>query len=172
MHGAWRQERCEQQQYVLEYDVRRGAADGDVISFARAGEQRPGRIPGDVSLRLKVAGHAEVRSGGGPEPRTPTRLQRKGRDLHAEIAISLKEALLGFRSSLTHLDGHVVTIRRDERVTAPGTVLRVAGEGLAHADADGVVDDGATGALVLTVRVDFPRQLSEQAAAWAQSALT
>ncbi len=28
--------------------------DGDVLTFARAGEQRPGRIPGDVGLKLQV----------------------------------------------------------------------------------------------------------------------
>ena len=165
------QERCEQQQYVLEYEVRRGMSDGEVISFARAGEQRPGRIPGDVSLKVQVAQHTNVSLDVNGTVRTNTRVRRKGRDLHAEVRVSLKEALLGFRTTLTHVDGHTVSIERRNTVTAPGTMLRIPGEGLVKVDADGVVEAEATGALVLTVQVDFPSQLSEDAAAWAQSAL-
>jgi DnaJ-class molecular chaperone len=58
-------------------------ADDDVITFARASEQRPGMIPGDVKMRLKVQADEQF--------------TRHGRDLHTELRISLREALLGFR---------------------------------------------------------------------------
>jgi DnaJ-class molecular chaperone len=150
--------------------VRRGAADGDVISFPRASEQRPGRIPGDVTLKLKVQSHVDVRVSGARGFVT-TKLKRRGRDLHAEVGITLREALLGFERTIEHVDGHEVVVSRSGRVTPPGATLRVAGEGLAKADEDGIIDEAATGALVLTVRVDFPSEISEEAARWAQQVL-
>ena len=103
------EERCEQQNYKLDFDVRKGMKDGDVVPFARAGEQRPGRIPGDVNVKVKIASKAEVRIAPGaaapPAAAVATELRRKGKDLHAELKISLKESLLGFSRRLTHLDG-------------------------------------------------------------------
>ena len=48
------EERCEQAPYTLDARIRRGMDSGDELTFARAGEQRPGMIPGDVKIRLRV----------------------------------------------------------------------------------------------------------------------
>ena len=84
-----------------------------------------------------------------------------------EVRVSLKEALLGFKLVLNHLDRHEVKIERENAVTAPGTVLKIAGEGLIRTDEDGAVTE--TGALLVTVWVDFPRSLNEEQTTLAKS---
>ena len=148
------EERCEQQQYRLEAAIKRGASDGDVITFARAGEQRPGRIPGDVLLKLKVADDA--------------RFKRRGSNLHTTLSISLREALLGFNATITHLDGHRVHIER-RGVTKPGMTFEIAGEGLSETDDDGV--EISVGALFVKADVAFPDALNEDARRWAREVL-
>ena len=176
-------ERCIQEEYDLEYTVKRGASDGDKISFARAGEQRPGRIPGDVTLVLKVASDGPIqiqRSGIGEDGggqwhasagwAKPAKVKRKGsKDLQTDVHISLQEAMLGWSRTITHLDGHTVKVERKDTVTPPGAVVRIAGEGLVQTDEDGAVV--ATGVLLVVVTVDFPASLSEEAKKWAREVL-
>ena len=149
------EERCEQQHYTLDAKIPKGARDGDTITFARAGEQRPGMIPGDVLVKLKV--------------QPDHRFKRSGKDLHHELQVSLRESLLGFTTVIAHLDGHTVRIERTG-VTAPGTVLRVAGEGLTRTDDEGVVV-GEPGALLVRITVAYPDRLSDEAKQWAEKAL-
>jgi len=78
--------------------------------------------------------------------------QRKGQDLYAEMAISLKQSLAGFSSGIKHLDGRLVEITVPKgKVTSPGTVLRVKGEGI----------PANKGILFVTVKVMFPTNLSD-----------
>ena len=159
-----------QEQYKLDYQIRRGATDGEVITFSRAGEQRPGRIPGDVNLKLNIGRSATIQVATGTRGREEAKITRRGRDLHTEVRVTLKESLLGFTTTITHLDRHTLKLERSA-VTPPGTVLRIAGEGLVTADADGMVDQQKTGDLLVTVWVDFPRTLSDEAEQWARAVL-
>lgn len=151
------EERCEQQQYELEVKVRKGLADGDELSFARASEQRPGMIPGDVKVKLKVERDDVFR--------------RVGSHLHTTVHISLREALLGFTTTIKHLDGRLVTIER-QGVTQYGTVLKVEGEGMPPLEQDDEgTAEGAAGVLHVKVLVDFPDELDEPAQEWARKVL-
>mmetsp|Transcript_26062 Transcript_26062/g.52256 ORF Transcript_26062/g.52256 Transcript_26062/m.52256 type:complete len:145 (-) Transcript_26062:129-563(-) len=141
-------------------------ADGDELSFARVSEQRPGQIPGDVKVSLRMINHDHFK--------------RKGRDLHTTLHISLREALLGFSREIRHLDGHIVTIERLKAITVPGQQLRVVGEGMPSLAAEGEEEserpagahaEASAGSLYVKFVVDFPEVLSEQAAEWASKAL-
>lgn len=78
--------------------------------------------------------------------------QRKGQDLYAEMAISLKQSLSGFSSSLKHLDGRMVEISVPKgKVTSPGTVICMKGEGI----------PANKGNLFVTVKIIFPSNLSD-----------
>ena len=150
------EERCEQQHYVINAKVPKGARDGDVLTFARAGEQRPGMIPGDVQLRLRVQPDA--------------RFKRVGsRNLQHELTISLRESLLGFTVVIPHLDGHAVKVER-RGVTKPGATLQIAHEGLSRTDDDGV-EVGEAGSLLVRVSVAYPDAISAEAQRWAEQAL-
>merc|ERR1719181_125449 len=78
-------------------------------------EQRPGQIPGDVIMRLGQKKHRLF--------------NRDGNDLKMEMTITLKEALLGFTKTITHMDEHTVEISR-KRITKPFFVKTIKGEGM------------------------------------------
>ena len=158
-------ERCEDVGHRIFAEIHPGMKDGDEIVLPRMSEQRPGMMPGDVRLRLRVQ-----RDGANEATK---RLTRKGDDLHAEISISLREALLGFQRVLRHLDGHPVTVEATG-VTKPHDVIKVKKEGMPirNKDADG--DDGVErryGAMHVKVIVKFPSTLSEEARKWADEVL-
>jgi len=126
----------------LEALVERGMADGAELVFPRASEQSPDTVPGDVILTLKQQGHP--------------RFRRSGHDLHYEQTITLKEALLGFRTLITHLDGRNVELKMDG-VTPPEYVKVLRGEGFPvhNFPAD-------RGDLHVRFTVKFPQTLTEQ----------
>lgn len=98
----------------LEALIERGMGDGSELVFARASEQSPDTVPGDVILTLRQQPHS--------------RFRRQGNDLHYEQTISLKEALLGFKTHIQHLDGRHVELKQDG-VTPPEFVKTLRGEG-------------------------------------------
>jgi len=95
--------------------VERGMGDGAELVFPRASEQSPDTVPGDVILTLRQQAH--------------NRFRRAGSDLHYEQTITLKEALLGFRTTIAHLDGRQVELKMD-KVTPPEHVHTIRGEGM------------------------------------------
>merc|ERR1719296_220899 len=59
------------------------------------GAQKPGQIPGDVTVVLKAR-----------KERSDLEWKRLGNDLRVQVNLTLREALLGFTRKVTHLDGH------------------------------------------------------------------
>ncbi|KAJ8599946.1 hypothetical protein CTAYLR_002820 [Chrysophaeum taylorii] len=108
-------EKCKTEQTTLKAHVERGMDAGAEIRFPRMSEQLPGQIPGDVLMTLKQKPHP--------------RFARKGNDLHMDMVITLKEALLGFSKTFDHFDGHSVTVAQS-RITKPMEVKRIKGEGM------------------------------------------
>ena len=88
---------------------------GAKLTFPRKGEQTPGQIPGDIILIVKQEPH-------------PT-FKRRGKNLYMDMDITLKEALLGFKKTINHLDGHEVVITQ-EAISKPNEVLKIKEEGM------------------------------------------
>ncbi|CAJ1424209.1 unnamed protein product, partial [Effrenium voratum] len=133
-------EKCKQEKAVIDAQIEKGMRDGESLTFPRMTDQRPGMIPGSMILTLKVAKHAE--------------LERRGDDLHMNAKVSLREALLGWRKTVRHLDGHTIEIGTDS-VTKPFQVLQVKGEGMPLRD-----DPASFGNLYIKVEVVFPQSLT------------
>merc|ERR1711871_1835232 len=107
-------------------------------------EQTPGIIPGNDILVLKQRKH--------------NIFTRKGNDLEATLHISLKEALLGFKHEITHLDGHKVIIERNgDKSTIPGQVIKMKKEGMPIHNFP-----SDRGNLYVKIVVDFPTTLSDK----------
>ncbi|KDO34827.1 hypothetical protein SPRG_00888 [Saprolegnia parasitica CBS 223.65] len=121
--------------------IERGMPSNHEIVFERESEQRPGMIPGNVIMRLVQQPHKTFR--------------RAGDDLHTEITVSLRDALLGFEKDLVHLDGRRVTIDADD-VTMPFQVRTLHGEGMPHHNFPSNAGD-----LHVLHRIQFPSQLSD-----------
>lgn len=83
------------------------------------------------------------------------KFRREKDNLHTEINISLKDALLGFTREIKHLDEHTVIIKKDS-VVQPGEILRIKGEGMP------IHQKGDKGDLYVKINVIFPMSLSEK----------
>ncbi|ETV85328.1 chaperone DnaJ [Aphanomyces astaci] len=121
--------------------IERGMPSNHEIVFERHGEQHPGVLPGDIIMRLAQQPHRVFR--------------RAGDDLHAQVQISLQDALLGFSSTLAHLDGHKVEVAH-AGVTKPFQVRRIAEEGMPHHHVPSQHGD-----LYVTHHIRFPTKLTD-----------
>jgi DnaJ-related protein SCJ1 len=74
-------------------------AAGDTIIMEKEAEQVPDMALGDLIFTLKQKPHKTFK--------------RVGNNLYIDITITLEESLLGFKRTITHLDGHVVNITND-----------------------------------------------------------
>ncbi|KAA0157434.1 hypothetical protein FNF27_00682 [Cafeteria roenbergensis] len=133
--------RCRMESKQLTAVIEKGMPDGAEITFERESEQRPGMIPGDVIFRIKQRSHP--------------RFRRDNNDLHHDMTISLREALIGFRKTIQHLDGHEVVVETSA-VTRPGQVIKMDGEGMPVHNVP-----SQSGDLYVTITVAFPRELTQ-----------
>merc|ERR1712218_356266 len=108
-------EKCKHEHTLLDAQVEKGMRDGETLNFPRMAEQRPGMIPGSVIMTLKASKHPKF--------------DRRGDDLHMNMKVSLREALLGWTQSIRHLDGHTIELDTTS-VTKPFQVIKVQGEGM------------------------------------------
>ncbi|RDX57284.1 DnaJ-domain-containing protein [Lentinus brumalis] len=102
------------QHYTLE--VPKGSPEGHEVVFEGEADESPDWEAGDVVIRVR----SKKEHGG---------WKRKESGLYWKETISVAEALLGFERNLTHLDGHVVELKR-QGVTQPGFVQIIKDEGL------------------------------------------
>ncbi|KAI0775189.1 DnaJ-domain-containing protein [Trametes elegans] len=128
------------QHYTLE--VPKGAPEGHEVVFEGEADESPDWEPGDVVLRIRTR---KERGG----------LRRKESGLYWTETISVEEALLGFERNLTHLDGHVVELKR-HGVTQPGYVQTITGEGLP------VYGQSEHGDLFVEYNVVLPTEISPE----------
>lgn len=127
----------------LSFDVEleKGTPDGFEVEYEGYADEQPDQNAGHVRLQVQTIPHALF--------------TRDGDDLWMDLTISLKESLVGFRKTFTHLDGRVVEVMRDQ-VTPPRSVTSMQGEGMPkqHFPSE-------KGALHIKFHVEFPDALSE-----------
>jgi len=118
-----------------------GVNDGQRIRLSGRGEPGDrGGAPGDLYVVIRV--------------KPDDLFQRDGDDLKLTVPVTFTEAALGVDLRVPTLDG-AVTVRVPAG-TPSGRTLRVRGKGVAGRS-------GAAGDLLVTVEIEVPRQLSEQA---------
>ncbi|CCM00090.1 uncharacterized protein FIBRA_02117 [Fibroporia radiculosa] len=127
------------QHYTLE--VPKGAPEGYEVVFDGEGDESPDWEPGDIITRLRTR-----KDKGG--------WRRKESSLYWRETIGIEEALLGFERNLTHLDGHIVELKR-HGVTQPGFVQTIKSEGMPVFE-----HDDAYGELYIEYNVVLPREVS------------
>ncbi|MDT5036410.1 MAG: molecular chaperone DnaJ [Micromonosporaceae bacterium] len=126
---------------TLNVRIPAGVADGQRIRLAGRGEPgERGAAAGDLLLVIKV--------------KADDLFERDGNDLKLTVPVTFAEAALGTDLRVPTIDG-AVTVRVPAG-TPSGRTLRVRGRGVA-------TRAGATGDLLVTVDVQVPKELSEQA---------
>jgi molecular chaperone DnaJ len=126
---------------TLNVRIPQGVNDGQRIRLSGRGEPgERGGAPGDLYVLIKV--------------KPDEIFERKGDDLALTVPVTFAEAVLGTDLRVPTLDG-AVTVRVPPG-TPSGRTLRVRGKGVASRS-------GAAGDLLVTVDVQVPKDLSEQA---------
>jgi DnaJ-class molecular chaperone len=100
----------ETEEIQLTLDVQRGMRTGDFIRFEEVADELPGHLAGDLVFVIVETEHPTFR--------------REGNDLYMTHAISLVDALVGFETTITHLDGHPYV---------PFAICSIGGHALDHA---------------------------------------
>ena len=123
--------------------IEKGTPDGHEFEFRDAADEYLNVRPGSVKVKIVQLDHPVF--------------ERKGNDLKTRVHITLKEALLGFTREIRHLDGHIVDVDRLGKVTKPGLMERITGEGMPVFESYDEAGD-----LLVTYIVDMPEQLTEE----------
>jgi len=121
-----------------EIPIKKGWKDGTKITYEREGDEAPGTTPADIIFVITSKPH-EV-------------FAREGDNLIATCPITLEQALSGFNSSITHLDGRVINFRMEN--ATPSTVKTIPGDGMPNTKAQ------SKGDLRIKFHIEFPN-LSE-----------
>lgn len=125
----------------LEVKIPPGVKDGSRVRMA--GEGQPGGgggAPGDLYLAVSV--------------RPDSRFERKGDDLHVEVAVPLADAVLGGEAQVPTPKGKLALKIPPE--TQNGRVFRLAGQGMPRLDTPG------RGDLYARIRVVLPTEFSQK----------
>jgi len=134
---------CCVQEDIVEVEIERGMRDGHEIEFEGYGEHHPDQLPGKLLFKLVVGEEKQF--------------DRKGHDLHAEMSIPLRDALIGFSKQLVHVDGKTkIDVSRDE-VTQPGEVMLLKGRGMPIHDYPSTFGD-----LYIKFHILFPRRINPE----------
>ncbi|KAI1321659.1 DnaJ- protein scj1, partial [Mortierella claussenii] len=137
-HGTKVQRGSEQLTIVIEP----GLAEGSTIVFDREGDEAPDVIPGDIIFEVKTRPHALF--------------ERRQDALYTYVTITLEQALLGFELELKHLDGKIIKLSRDDKVTPFGFVQTLKGQGMPIKGSRGDFGD-----LFVEYKVEFPETLTK-----------
>jgi len=123
--------------------IEKGMKNGSEIKFDDYGEERVDISPGSLIFVVKEIADNDYL------------FLREGDNLHYEIYVHLKGALLGFKQDIKHLDDHIVKVSRDG-ITQPGTIIKIKGEGMPKHQR------GEKGDLFVKVNVLIPSELDEK----------
>ncbi|EDO44765.1 predicted protein [Nematostella vectensis] len=122
---------------ILEVEVEQGMKHEQEYPFVSEGEPHIDGEPGDLKFKIIELRHK--------------RFTRKGKDLYANVTITLNDALSGFEMDIPHLDKHKVHVVR-EKITWPGARIKKKGEGMPSYE-----NNHDRGDLYITFDVEFPR---------------
>ncbi len=125
----------------LEVTIPRGVQNGTKIKMTGQGPELSNGQRTDLYLVMNVAGEQNF--------------ERQGDDLHTETGISLYDAVLGGETLVNTPGGNVML--KIPPGTQPGQIFRLAGRGMPH-----LRNPRYAGDLYVRIRVQIPRQLSEQ----------
>ncbi|KAJ2077007.1 DnaJ- protein scj1 [Coemansia sp. RSA 988] len=138
---------------MLAVRVEPGMADGEEIVFEGEGDQHPDHESGSVVFHLQQQLHESY--------------ERHAEDLHAEVTVTLLDALIGFNRSITHVDGKSEIKLQRQGITPPGHVQRLAGKGMPRRRRS---SDGKHGDLLITYWVQFPLSIDAEAQGYISAA--
>lgn len=129
---------------TLQIELQKGMRDGESLMFEEVADEALGHKPGDLILTIETLPHPD--------------LTRRADDLLLDMDITLLEALVGFETAYTHLDGHSVPIVRTG-ITSTGGTMVLQNEGMPRRVVRG---QSTHGSLTIKFNVVFPKALTDK----------
>lgn len=127
---------------IVSVDVRPGWKSGTKVTFAKEGDQAPGKIPSDIVFVIYEKPHLKF--------------TREGNDLCHKVKLPLSTALCGGEVNIPHIDGS--SERRVLRnVVGPDTKEVIRGQGMPISK-----QPGKRGDLIINYDITFPRTIAEE----------
>ena len=126
---------------TLSLYVEKGSDEGNVILFKNAGDTTEVNAPSDIEVEIISRPHPLFK--------------RDGADLHININLTLKEALLGFKRTIKFLDGSDLVIESTEPLGF-GKVLTIPQKGLPK-----YLYPGEFGDLIVHTLIKWPKSLTD-----------
>jgi len=127
---------------VLKIVVKPGWKSGTRITFAKEGDQAPGKIPADIAFIIRDKPHPLF--------------TRDGSNLRFTYKVPLREALCGTVIQVPTLEGNKVGINCTEEVIKPNATKRLQGYGLPFPK-----DAARRGDIVVQFEILFPDRLTQ-----------
>jgi len=125
---------------TLSLVIEEGSEEGAVAVFRNAGDTSEGNAPGDIEVEIVSRPHPVF--------------QRAGSDLHLNVSITLKEALVGFRRVVKNVDGGDLVIEAAEPI-GTDQIVRIPGKGLPL-----YLYPGEYGDIVAHANIRWPKAMS------------
>jgi len=115
-------------------DILPGMKHEQELKFEEFADESIGHLPGDLIVVLRQIPHPHF--------------TRDGDDLHLRLGIDLADALVGFLTTVKHVDGHDVIIKSNNVIDCE-YVKVIKGEGMP-------TESGGFGNLIVTFEIQFP----------------
>lgn len=133
-------------------EIQRGTPDGYQLFMENEGDETRDAKGGHLTWNIKTFKNTDRRTTGFERDADNADV------LHYYLQINLLQALLGYDVNITHMDGHTVNVREEDRVTKPLSVRTIVDEGMP------VFGSYPTrfGVLHVHFEVVLPNELSEQ----------
>jgi len=141
----------EPEKIELNLEIQPGMYDEEQITFEQVADEVVGATAGDLVFVIRQVQHHQF--------------VRRGDDLYVNMRVDLKRALIGFDTTITHLDGREVIIHKPD-VTYPGEIQVVKREGMPRRRRR-----GAFGDLIITWEIEFPDSLNQSQKDYIEKAL-
>lgn len=136
-------QRLQQVVETVEVKVPIGARDGDTQTFEGMAHEEVRGEAGDLIVIFREKSHG--------------RFERDGIHLYTTVHLTVREALLGFRRAIPHLDGSPLELARLDVITQPGFVERISGAGMPRRDSP-----NERGDLFVRYELVLPKMLSAE----------
>jgi len=127
---------------VLKIQVKPGWKSGTKITFAKEGDQVPGKIPADIAFIIRDKPHPLF--------------TRDGANLKYNYKITLREALCGSVIQIPTLEGRKVGLDCSREILKPQTVKRLQGYGLPVTK-----EQNKRGDIIVSFDILFPEALTQ-----------
>ena len=127
---------------TLSLFVEKGADEGTVIVFKNAGDTTELNAPSDIEVEIVSKPHPLF--------------ERRGSDLHMNLRLTLKEALIGFKKTFKNLDGSDLVVESDKPLGC-GQTMVLKGKGLPV-----YLYPGEFGDIIVHPMLKWPKQMSDE----------